>query len=149
MVILPDELREGAAGSEATPESEGELVVLDLHHLSALAASLAPRGPGFLRGFVERFLVDAERGIAELTAGLERNDLGAMRAVAHRLRSGAATLGGMRLAHRLGSLEAAARRGAPREAAQIERLVRELRELTIALRAAGVLGAASEAKGRS
>ncbi len=113
--------------------------VLDLHHFSALQATLAPRGEGFLRGFVERFLVDAERGVGELTSGSEPGDLGAIRERARQLRSGAATLGGLRFAACLEELERSARRGARAERSSLEALASELRALRLALREAGVL----------
>jgi CheY-like chemotaxis protein len=73
-----------------------------------LLSSLDAWSPGFMDDIIGQFLDEVTKDIAELQAGLEREDLDALCSIAHRLRGSAGILSARSLGKRAMALERAA-----------------------------------------
>jgi HPt (histidine-containing phosphotransfer) domain-containing protein len=130
-------------GGESPPSGTRNIPVLELHRL-AIFDELSPDELGACIDMLAR---DVEQGVGRMRAAVHAGDAETVLRVAHRLKSGAAGLGGARVAELCGALEEQARLGvlagagegiARLEEASAEHLA-ALRDRLRSLRGAGAL----------
>ena len=128
------------AGAEAAepdpgagPDGEGMLDAVQFDGLRQLAA--ASGDPGFLRGFVDRYVDQAESQVAELRRAAARGDATVVGELAHGLKGTSATMGASRVASACATLERSAARGEVTGPDGLDRVAIELDRATAVLRA--------------
>jgi two-component system sensor histidine kinase/response regulator len=122
------------AGSQ--PGGESELLSLDESVLSSLVEQLGPEIDGLVERFRQRLVETAPR----IGAALESGDLAEVAALAHSLKSVAATFGADRVAHLSEALETEARAEGAESSADLARRLGVEGELTIAALSAWLQG---------
>jgi HPt (histidine-containing phosphotransfer) domain-containing protein len=120
--------RDQRAGPQPSPASGP----VDWDVLQEVAAVTQPE---FMRELVQEFLEHARSAMADLQGARARNDLAALRTVAHRLRGSCATMGARGMAQITGRLEALDQeRLAAQGGALLEQLAAEAQRVEEALR---------------
>lgn len=82
---------------------------IDTHAIKAIASLQRPGKPDLLERIVELFKTETPKAIVSMQAGLDGNDLTAVRNAAHTLKSSSAYVGAKALSERCRDLETAAR----------------------------------------
>ncbi|MDD5242014.1 MAG: ATP-binding protein [Sulfuricella sp.] len=93
----------------------GDPEIIDL----SVLARMVNNNPAKVRKFAFKFLESAQRGMAEIEAALERQDLAALAALGHRIKSSARTVGAMGFADLCQTLEQVKEGGSVGQAREI------------------------------
>ena len=136
MPVDEDALYAEALFSESQPASCPADLPANLEILVALIGN----EPAVIEDMLRAFRRSAVRSAAEITSALKANDAGAAANAAHTLKSGARSIGALRLADVCTTIEAAAERGATDVSALLQTFETEMNALDLFLDAAQANG---------